>query len=216
MLELTLDEFDKRIRQVLLDDDALKDVARLTRDDVHKWYRDLPEDYFDNPEPYPDGTPRHGRARSFMYPLTTAWQYETIENGFSVFFKHGRGDSSYWGLRLQQYGSKDLPGGAITPVKKRALTIPVTSDAHGRSTREFEQATGKSLFLVGKEEGDKLGTLAYEDENGFLHAAYVLRTRSVVPSLKERRGYDAIPTHAQFAMWTKNNFVKSIKDILKS
>ena len=217
MLTITLEEFYERIRQVLLDEDALKFVARLTRDDVQKWYRVLPENYFDNLEPYPDGTPRHGRPRTFMYPLGTSWQYEVSKDGgFSVFFKHGRGDSSHWGLRLQQYGSKDLPGGAIRPVNKKALTIPVTAEAHGRSAYEFQAATGFNLFKVGTEDGEKLGTLAYEDEQGFLHAAYVLRKSSRVPSLKERRGHDAIPSNLQFAYWAKDNFTETIKDILEN
>ena len=217
MLTITLDQFDARIRQVLLDDDALKFVARLTRDDVQKWYRNLPENYFDNLDPYPDGTPRHARPRTFMYPLGTSWEYKIDKgNGFSVFFKHGRGASSHWGLRLQQYGSKDLPDGKIKPVNRKALTIPVTAEAHGRSAHEFEVATGHKLFKVGVEEGEKLGTLAYEDEQGFLHAAYVLRKSSRVPSLKERRGHDAIPANLQFALWTKDNFTAIIKDILEN
>lgn len=210
-------EFNGMLMAILEDKTVLKDIARLTRDDVQKWYRALPEDWFDNPKPYPDGTPRHARPRTFMYPLGTSWEYQTYDFGYSVFFKHGRtGQTSHWGLRLQQYGSDKLPGQRIRPVNKKALTIPVTAEAHGRSTREFEAATGHSLFKVGQEEGHKIGTLVWADEDERLHAAYVLRKSSYVPPLKKRRGHDAIPSPKEFAKWAKKNFTAIINDILEN
>lgn len=170
-------------------------VANSTREAVQGWYKALPEDWFDNPEPFPDGTSRRGPKRSFMFPLTTEWKVEHGAGGFALTFKHGREGSSNWGLRLQQYG------GEIRPVKKRALTIPVTNEARGRSVHEFEAATGRRLFRVGQKEGDYVGSLVWEDPTGDLHAAYVLRTRSRAPSLKERRGHDALPSAEQLGGW---------------
>lgn len=180
----------------LLSGDEVQDfVANSTRDAVRGWYEALPEDWFDNPEPFPDGTSRRGTKRSFMFPLTTEWKVERGAGGFALTFKHGREGSSNWGLRLQQYG------GEVRPVKKRALTIPVTNEARGRSVHEFEAATGRRLFRVGQKEGDYVGSLVWEDPTGDLHAAYVLRTRSRVPSLKERRGHDALPSAEQLGGW---------------
>lgn len=180
----------------LLSGDEVQDfVANSTRDELQGWYAGLPEDWFDNPEPFPDGTSRRGTKRSFMFPLTTEWREESGEDGFSLMFKKGREGSSNWGLRLQQYG------GEIRPVRKRALTIPVTNEARGRSVHEFEEATGHRLFRVGAKEGDYVGSLVWEDPAGDLHAAYVLRRRSRVPSLKERRGHDALPSAEQLGGW---------------
>ena len=121
-----------------------------------------------------------------------------------------RADGSNWGLRLQQYG------GEITPKRKRALTIPVTAEAKGRTVRQFSTDTEKKLFVVkgdaAKKNPDIIGSLVWEDPMGALHAAYVLRKRSNVPPLKERRGHDAIPTNEQLGDWTVkayNNYLKS-------
>lgn len=191
---------------------AGKLVSRLTRMRLERWYSLLPADWFDNPEPFPDGTSRRGSKRTFMFPLRNSWVDVMEADGFRLEFKKNRAGGNPWGLRLQQYGTEGLPSGAIVPVKKKALTLPVTQEAHGRSVHEFEVATGKKLFKVGKKEGHKLGTLAWEDEeSGELHAAYVLRTRSVIKPLKERRGHDAIPQEEEIKTWAVESFIKFIE-----
>ena len=168
----------------------VKRTAEESEKAMREWYAALPEDWFDNPEPFPDGTSRRLRPRRFMRALTRHWYHETdAAGGFSLFFKSPREDAMPWGLRLQQYG------GEIKPVKKRALTIPVTAEARGVSARRFEQVTGERLFLLKGEdlEPDEIGTLGYEGEDGKFHAAYKLRRKSVVPSLLARRGHNAMP-----------------------
>lgn len=195
---------------------AARFVGRMTRMELQKWYAALPEDWFDNPEPFEDGTSRRGSKRTFMYPLSNAWKDAVEGAGFVLSFKKSRKGGSAWGLRLQQYGSAGLPGGVIRPVKKKALTIPVTGEARGRSVKEFEVATGRRLFAVGKNSGVNLGTLVWEDDGGELHAAYVLRKWSKVPSLKERRGHDALPEDRELGAWAARAYVKFFaKEFLK-
>lgn len=180
-------------------DEAKREVSTAVRDNLHNWYANLPEDWFDNPNSFPDGTPRHAGKRTFMKPLSTAWRAELTNDGFNLSFSHTR-DGGPWGLRLQQYG------GEIRPVRKRALTIPVTAAARGLSARAFQAKTGNKLFLVkgeaAKKNPDVIGSLVWEDPAGDLHAAYVLRKRSQVPPLRERRGHDAIPSNQQIQEWT--------------
>lgn len=184
----------------------LKQVAIGTRNRVHKWYGTLPEDWFDNLKPFPDGTPRHDGPRTFMEPLSSAWKWEVLNGGFRVFFDEKRKEegkaSQVWGLRLQQYGD------TIRPVEKRALTIPVTAEARNRSVRRFEQETGKKLFVVkGKNKSpEHIGSLVWEDPAGALHAAFVLRKSAEVKPLKERRGHDAIPSKEQMAEWAATEY----------
>lgn len=210
-LTVSADTFQGRLLPLLFGPEAFERIAYLTKESVQQWYASLPADWFDNPEPFPDRTPRHAGVRTFMYPLTTSWIEEADKDGFSIQFKEKRkadgSTSSNWGLRLQQYG------GTITPKKKRALTIPVTAEARGKSARQFVQDTGRKLFAVGKKEGDKAGTLVWEDPAGDLHAAYVLRTRSEVPPLKERRGHDAIPSDEQLSEWAGKAFSLYLKTI---
>lgn len=202
-----LSELTRKVRSADFTEGAVKYVSKLTKQSLQRWYTDLPEDWFDNPAPYPDGTSRRGSKRTFMFPLGNSWEEEVSGAGFVLSFKHGRKDGSNWGLRLQQYG------GEIKPTRKRALTIPVTGEAKGRTVREFEVATGFNLFLVGKESGDKIGTLAWEDDGGKLHAAYVLRKSSKVPSLRERRGHDALPSNDELGGWAARAFVKFFKEL---
>lgn len=211
--EFDLSEFTKRVRSADFTEGAVKFVSRLTKQSLQRWYTDLPEDWFDNPAPYPDGTSRRGSKRTFMFPLGNSWEDEVEAAGFVLSFKKGRADGSNWGLRLQQYGSAGLPGGVIKPTRKRALTIPVTQEAHGRTVREFQAATGFNLFVVGREDGEKLGTLAWEDEGGKLHAAYVLRKSARIPSLKQRRGHDALPSNEELGEWAARAFVKFFKNL---
>lgn len=187
-------------------------VARHTRDRLHKWYGSLPEDWFDNPNPFHDGTPRHDGKRSFMLPLSTKWKTAVSENGFELIFDEQRKQegraSSAWGLRLQQYGE------TIKPVEKKALTIPVTADARTRTVKQFEMATGKNLFAVKKREAkdpNHIGSLVWADPAGELHAAYVLRKSAKVKPLRERRGHDAIPSAEQLGEWAAASYLEFIK-----
>ena len=193
-------------------DRMMKFVAKHTKDDLQKWYGSLPEDWFDNPEPFPDRTPRHAGVRSFMAPLSTSWKVEMGKNGFSLNFAEERKvegkASSAWGLRLQQYG------GIIRPVEKKALTIPVTAEARGRTARQFQMETGRNLFCVKKKDAQDpshIGSLVWEDPGGDLHAAYVLRKSAEVKPLRERRGHDAIPNAKQLGDWAADSYLKFVK-----
>ena len=211
--EVTLEQFKQRLAKVF-HSYAKSKVAEKTRDKVHAWYGRLPQDWFDSTETtFPDGTPRHGGIRTFMHPLRTEWQHETDESGFTIFFKKNRlknGGPSDWGLRLQQYGD------TITPKKKRALTIPVTAEARGMTAHAFENKYGRNLFVVGKDREQGEGTLAWEDDAGKLHAAFVLRKKSVVKSLRERRGHDAIPSEKEIAEWATEAFIDYINNVLNN
>ena len=190
-------------------------VARTAEESekaVKGWYRALPEDWFDNPEPFPDGTSRRLKPRRFMRALTRHWYHEvSADGGFSLFFKSPREDGVPWGLRLQQYG------GEILPRRKRALTIPVTAEARGVSAADFEQATGRRLFLLKGEdlEPDEVGTLAYEGEDGRPHAAYKLRRRSEVPSLLARRGHNAMPDVYELRSMVLPRFADAVEMALR-
>lgn len=167
-------------------------VARVAEESagaMKDWYAQLPEDWFDNPEPFPDGTSRRLKPRRFMRALVRHWYHETDGRGFELFFKSPREDAQPWGLRLQQFG------GVIKPKKARALTIPVTAEARGVRAPQFERATGRRLFLLKGEQRrpDEVGSLVYEDEAGRVHAAYVLRRQSKVQPLIKRRGHNAMP-----------------------
>lgn len=175
---------------------AMQEAADDAADALKVWYGKLPEDYFDSDQPnFPDGTPKHGRARSFMYALTQNWEsQEVTSRGFSLAFKGNREGGSPWGLRLQEYG------GTITPKNVRALTIPLTAEARGRRAKEFSSNIHE-LFAIGKSQasGDKLGTLVWRDDSGRLHAAYALRKKSDIKPLHKRRGHHAIPQPDELA-----------------
>ena len=213
-MKVEIDQFRQRVQALFFGegDSMLKYVAEFTRDRLHKWYGSLPNDWFDNPQPFPDGTPRHEGVRTFMIPLSTAWKYAVAENGFELTFDEkrkvpGRG-STVWGLRLQQYGQ------VIKPVGKKALTIPVTAEARGRTAQMFEQATGHKLFVVKKREAkdpNHIGSLVWEDPCGVLHAAFVLRKSADVKPLRERRGHDAIPSAEQLGKWAADSYLKYLK-----
>jgi hypothetical protein len=210
-MQIPIEQFRERMQALFFNEQVLDFVATEVTDNVKEWYTDLPENWFDNPDPFPDGTPRHAGARSWMYPLSESWEYELQQNGFSVNFKHSKAkdgsSTSNWGLRLQQYG------GWIRPVKKKALTIPVTADARGKTVREFQTTYGRKLFKVGKNDGQKLGTLVWEDPAGELHAAYVLRKSSYVKPLKQRRGHDAIPSGQQLQDWAAKAYQTFLNNI---
>ena len=211
-MQVEISNFQRTLQALFFDERAMRAVAEDVTDSIKEWYAQLPEDWFDNPDPFPDGTPRHAGTCNFMNPLSENWEYELDENGlgFSVNFKTFRtknGTRSNWGLRLQQLG------GWIRPVKKKALTIPVTADARGKTVREFQAQYGRKLFKVGKEDGHKLGTLVWEDPAGDLKAAYVLRKSSYVKPLKERRGHDALPSNEQLQQWAAKSYSIFLKTL---
>lgn len=72
------------------------------------------------------------------------------------------------GASLRQFG------GTIVPVKAKALTIPISPEAEGKTAREFS-AGGKVLFKIKGKGGN--GILAYTDSDGQLHALFALRMR---------------------------------------
>lgn len=189
-------------------------VARVAEDaeeEIKAWYRRLPEDWFDSAEAsFPDGTPKHGRGRTFARRLSTGWSAEERHaRGFALCFSAPREDGSAWGLRLQEYG------GVVTPKKARVLTIPLTAEARGRRASEYSGSV-HPLFAIGREraEGDKAGTLVWRDEAGGLHAAYALRKRVTIEPLEKRRGHHAIPQKAELAEMLLPLFREAIRDVV--
>ena len=206
-MQVEIGNFREKVGALFFGRAMMDEVSKMTRDSVLGWYVSLPEDWFDNPEPFPDGTPRHGGARRFMKEIrdNDNWRVVLRESGFDIDFGKGRQDGAMMhGLRLQQYG------GEIVPKRKRALTIPVTADARGKSARTFEAKFGRQLFVVkgeaAKRDPDMIGSLVWEDPMGKLHAAYALRKRSNVPSLRERRGHDALPGREQLMKWAAESY----------
>ena len=94
-MEININQFTDKIKTLFLSEKAMEFVARGTRNSLHSWYAELPDDWFDNPEPFPDGTPRHAGARSFMAPLRTAWEYSIRDAGFNITFDEKRQVEGY-------------------------------------------------------------------------------------------------------------------------
>ncbi len=67
------------------------------------------------------------------------------------------GGSVRLGVSHQAFAQK-LYGGVIRAKSARALTIPVTAEAYGKSTAEFEGATGLRLFFIKPNETALLAT----------------------------------------------------------
>ena len=65
--------------------------------------------------------------------------------------------TNYRGAALKQFG------GMITPDKARALTIPISAEAKGKTAYDFERS-GKNLFVISENTGDPstIGVLGYE------------------------------------------------------
>lgn len=180
---------------------------------VKAWYVDLPQDWFDNPNPFPDGTSRRDHPRRWMYQLsqggegaTAGWHAESDGETLSVSFMNPDADKVAYGLRLQQYG------GTINPVRAAALTIPLTAEAQGVSAGNFPH----ELFLLKGDdlEPDEVGTLVWEDDLGFLHAAYALRKSSTIPPLRERRGHDALPSEEELARFAAESFTAAADAVM--
>lgn len=182
--------------------------AEGAEEGIKAWYTQLPETWFDSEKAtFPDGTAKHGGPRTFMRALTRYWKSEDVSaNGFNLTFRHDRENGSPWGLRLQEYG------GTITPKRKRALTLPVTAQARGMSATRFSETVHR-LFPVGTQnpQGNKLGTLVWEDAGGELHAAYVLRKSSTIKPLAVRRGHHAVPGKQQLQRMVKPFFAAAVE-----
>lgn len=187
---------------------VLRHTAEGAEEGIKAWYRKLPENWFDSRKAeFPDGTAKHGGPRTFMRALTRYWKAEDVsEKGFTLQFRHDREDGSPWGLRLQEYGD------TITPKRKRALTLPVTAEARGMSATRFSETVHK-LFPVGTQnpQGNKLGTLVWEDAGGELHAAYVLRKSSTIKPLIQRRRHHGIPTPYQLGNLVRPYFRDAVE-----
>lgn len=86
--------------------------------------------------------------------------------------------SDHRGAVIKQYG------GEIVPVNKKALTVPISPEARGRTAYQIER-TGKQLFVVSQRTGDPgtIGVLGYARErkngNSDFRPLFVLRKRVV-------------------------------------
>lgn len=84
--------------------------------------------------------------------------------------------SDYKGAVIKQYG------GEIRPVNAKALTVPVSPEAKGRTAYEIER-TGKKLFVISQKTGDPgtVGVLGYartrKSGDSDFRPLFVLRTR---------------------------------------
>ena len=183
---------------------AMKVTATGTQRALSEWYASLPEDYFDSANgSFPDGTSKHGGARSFMAALSSSWRVENVgEDGFTLSFRNPRENGSPWGLRLHQYG------GTIRPKNARALTIPMTAEARGMRVAEF--VTHRALFKIGRQGDATHGILAYREKDGTPHAAYALRGSAYVAPLRQRRGHDAVPNKAQMVDMARPYFLAAL------
>lgn len=205
-----LDAVARRALSGSLMADVKEGVRSSIQDRIASWYAGLPEDYFDNPAPFPDGTSRREKPRRWMYALSQTgrgdsggWQAEWQGDVLTAYFVNPARDRVAYGLRMHQYGTEDDP---ITPKHAAALTIPLTSAARGVRAADFPH----ELFLVqgeaAKADPELIGTLVWEDEAGALHAAYALRTAARIPSLRKRRGHDALPSEALLASFARDAF----------
>lgn len=84
--------------------------------------------------------------------------------------------SDYKGAVIKQYG------GEIRPVNAKALTVPISPEAKGRTAYEIER-TGKKLFVISQKTGDPgtVGVLGYartrKSGDSDFRPLFVLRTR---------------------------------------
>ena len=196
--------------ELLFNGSHMKLMRELTSkgvtEQVKLWYRTLPDSYFDNPSPFPDGTSRRRGGRTFVPPLADAWSYNLQGSSeFSVEFKHPRAHGVPWGLRLHHKGIENM-----RPVNALALTIPVTNEAVKRRARDFPH----KLFMVTKHAmGEKIGSLCWADDVGKVHAAYVLMKSVRIPSLQERKGLPAIPKDEELRGFMEEQAAKAFNTV---
>ena len=161
---------------------------------IRTWYSSNPESWFDGPEHPPD------RPRSYMRGIIAGWHEGTDSHALHAVFMSG--SDTHYGLRLHQYG------GTIRPVTRKALTIPIDPRARSVRAREFESIVGSRLFIV--RGSAERAILAWRDGDT-LRPAYALRKSSRVPSLRERRGYDALPSKDELAAIARDLFLSYIQ-----
>lgn len=92
--------------------------------------------------------------------------------------------------------AQKVHGGTITAKRVRALTIPVSPEAYGRTTRTFEHETGKKLFriTVGRGDSKLVGLLASRQAGSDVAEIHYLLRRSVFQAPDP----DALPHHGEF------------------
>jgi hypothetical protein len=83
-------------------------------------------------------------------------------------------------------------GGAITPKRARALTIPLSAEAHGRTADTLEHELGVQLFLVPRDFGS--GWLAAALPDGRIRVHYLLR-----PAVTQEPDPVALPPREELA-----------------
>lgn len=86
--------------------------------------------------------------------------------------------------------AQKLFGGVIRAKRGLYLTIPVSSAAHGKTTRAFEREEGIKLFFIKRPFGGLLATKAPNKESG-ITVHYILK-----PSVKQDPTPDALPSEA--------------------
>ena len=118
---------------------------------------------------------RNARAkggRRFWRDVSRSINVRTVgPDGVEVFSDHVAAAQKQFGGRISAPGKNPYAKGAD------ALTIPIPgSEAEGRTAAEFTLG-GRTLFVLGKKDGERRGVLGYS-EDGEFHALFVLR-RSV-------------------------------------
>jgi hypothetical protein len=68
-----------------------------------------------------------------------------------------------------------LQGGRISAKRSKALTIPVSKEAYGRTAETLERQKGIRLFLLGRRDGQKRGVLAELSTRKGVIVHYVLK-----------------------------------------
>ncbi len=90
-------------------------------------------------------------------------------DGIEVFSDHVAAAQKQFGGTIAAPGKSPYSKGA------KALTIPISEEAEGRTAAEFALG-GRKLFVLGKEAENRMGILGYS-EDGEFHALFVLRKR---------------------------------------
>lgn len=67
-------------------------------------------------------------------------------------------------------------GGVIRPRYKKALTIPISDEARGKTFDDFVDG-GRELFTINSKKTDTIGITGYVDDNDNFHALFALRTK---------------------------------------
>lgn len=118
---------------------------------------------------------RNARAkggRRFWRDLSRSINVRSVgPEGVEVFSDHVAAAQKQFG------GPISAPGKGAYAKGAKALTIPISEEAEGKTAAEFTLG-GRKLFVIGKKDGERLGVLGY-DEGGEFHALFALRKRVV-------------------------------------